>query len=120
MVMEAGESLISVECRMGVHVVTLLPKHILDAELITELGQVLGDLVEVGAVKMAIDFSNVLYLSSGALGMLIHTKKLIESKRGKIALCAIKPLIEEIFRITRLGNTFSVLPTVEDAVASLQ
>jgi anti-sigma B factor antagonist len=117
MTMEPCESLISVEYKMGVHKVTLLPKHLLDPEPIARVGRDLSNLIDQGAAKIVIDFSNVLYLSSGALGMLIQTKKLIDAKRGTLSLCAIKPLVLEIFQITRLEKVFSVFPTAEEAAS---
>ena len=116
--MEPCESLVSVEYQTGVYKVTLLPKHLLDPEQIARIGKSLSDLIDKGAANIVIDFSNVLYLSSGMLGMLIQTKKLIEAKRGTLKLCAIKPLVLEIFQITRLEKVFSVYPTVQVAAAS--
>ncbi len=116
--MESRESLISVEGRSDVQVVRLLPKHILEPEQIADIGRDLKNLIDDGTTKMVLDFSEVLYLSSGTLGMLVNIRKLIEANKGSVKLCAIKPLLSEIFQITRLGGVFSVYPTVEDAVAS--
>jgi anti-sigma B factor antagonist len=118
MIMEPSEPLISVENQMGVHKVTILPARLIDPESISRIGWNLSELIDQGAVKIVVDFSNVLYLSSGTLGMLIQTKRLIEKKQGTMKLCAIKPLVLEIFQITRLGNVFSVYPTADEASAS--
>ncbi len=116
--MDSSESLVSVECLKDVYLVKLLPKHILDQSQITRIGQELKGLVDQGAAKMVIDFSEVLYLSSGTLGMLVNTKKLIEARKGSVKLCSIKPLLMEIFTITRMDNIFSIYPAADQAVSS--
>jgi anti-sigma B factor antagonist len=101
-------------------VVKLLPKHILDQSQIIQISRELKDLIDQGATRMVIDFSEVLYLSSGALGMLVTAKKQIEGKKGSVKLCSIKPLLMEIFTITRMDNIFSIYPAMDLAVSSFE
>jgi anti-sigma B factor antagonist len=112
------KDLFSVERMMGVQVVKILPKQIIDQFQITELGQGLKDLIDQGETKLVLDFSNVEHLSSGTLGVLITTKKLIEAKKGKIKFSGMKSELFEVFRITRLDKVFIFFKNVDDALLS--
>jgi anti-sigma B factor antagonist len=116
--MDPQKSLFSVQCMVGVHVVKLLPKQILDQLQITEIGQGIKELIDQGTTKLLIDFSNVDHLSSASLGMLITTKKQIEANKGRLKLSSIKPQLFEVFKITRLDKVFSVYKTTDEALLS--
>ncbi len=116
--MDLRKSLFSVEAMMGVQVVRLLPKQILDQLQITEIGQGVKELIDQGTMKILIDFSNVDHLSSASLGMLITIKKQIETNKGRLKLSGIKPQLFEVFKITRLDKVFSVYKTADEALLS--
>jgi len=116
--MDVRKSLYSVENMMGVQVVKLVPRQILDQLQITEIGQGIKELVDQGTTKLLLDFSNVDHLSSSSLGMLITVKKQIETNKGHLKLCAIKPTLFEVFKITRLDKVFSVYKTTDEALLS--
>jgi anti-sigma B factor antagonist len=116
--MDTRKSLFTVENMMGVQVVKLVPKQILDQLQITEIGQGVKDLIDQGTLKLLLDFSNVDHLSSSSLGMLITIKKQIETNKGRLKLCAIKPPLFEVFKITRLDKVFSVYNPAHDALLS--
>jgi anti-sigma B factor antagonist len=112
------KDLFSVECFMKVQVVRILPKQILEQLQISDIGEGLKNLIDKGETKIVIDFSSVEHLSSGVLGMLINTKKLIETNKGKLKFCGMKPELFEVFRITRLDKVFSFFKTRDEALLS--
>jgi anti-sigma B factor antagonist len=116
--MDLHKSLYSVESMMGVQVVKLVPKQILDQLQISEIGQGLKDMIDQGTTKILLDFSNVDHLSSASLGMLITTKKQIEVNKGRFKLCSIKPPLLEVFKITRLDKVFSIYKNSDEALLS--
>ncbi len=116
--MDTSQNLFSVERMMGVQVVRLLARQILDQLQISEIGQGLKNLIDQGETKLVLDFSLVDHLSSSTLGMLITTKKLIETNKGKIKLCGMKPELYEVFRITRLDKVFLFFKTRDEALLS--
>jgi anti-sigma B factor antagonist len=116
--MAQEKDLFSVERLMGVQVVRLLPRQILDQLQISDIGQGIKNMIDQGELKIVVDFSIVDHLSSSALGMLINTKKLIEAKKGKVKICGMKPELFEVFRITRLDKVFSFYKTRDEALLS--
>jgi anti-anti-sigma factor len=105
----------------GIIEVELLDKHILDEVVIAEIGQELTDAVDeaVGSPKVVLDFSQVLHLSSSALGMLITLNTRVQERGGALVLAHISDPIEEVFRITRLDRVLGIEATVVDARATL-
>lgn len=57
---------------------------------------------QLGRKKIVLNFGNVEYLSSAALGILITLNKKLIASGGKLLLCNIDPQIYEIFGITKL------------------
>lgn len=94
-----------------------IDKKILDETNIQIIGNQLFGLVEEdGRKKIILDFSNVEYLSSAALGKLITMDQKVRAAQGKLRLCCICPEIYEVFTITRLNKLFSIHDTQEQAL----
>jgi len=92
-----------------VTVVNFVDKKILDEQNIQVIGEQLFSLVdEDGLRKILLNFGNVEYLSSAALGKLITLNKKIQTAGGKLILCNIAPQIHEVFAITKLDKFFKI------------
>ena len=96
----------------GVTVVSFVDTKIVTDENIQEVGDQLYALVEdEGHKQLLLNFGNVQYLSSAALGKLINLKKKVGAVKGKLKLCCIHPDLLEVFRITRLDQVFEIHST---------
>ena len=92
-----------------VTIARFIDKKILDETNIQIIGNQLFGLVDDdGRKKIVLDFSNVEYLSSAALGKLITMDKKVKGSKGKLRLCCIRPDIYEVFAITRLDRLFDI------------
>ena len=92
-----------------VTVVNFTDKKILDEQNIQVIGEQLFSLVEeLGRHKIVLNFRNVEYLSSAALGKFITLNKKVNASGGKLALCNIDPQIYEVFEITKLNRLFNI------------
>jgi anti-sigma B factor antagonist len=92
-----------------VTVVNFVDKKILEEQNIANIGEQLFALVEQdGLTKLLLNFGNVEYLSSAALGKLITLNKKVKDAGGKLILCEISPQIYEVFEITRLDKFFRI------------
>ena len=90
-------------------VVNFLDKKILDDQNIQVIGEQLTSLVdELGRNKILLNFGNVEFLSSAALGKLIVLNRKLNEVNGKLVLCNIDPQIYEVFEITRLNKVFTM------------
>jgi anti-sigma B factor antagonist len=92
-----------------VTVVNFTDKKILDEQNIDVIGKDLFSLVdELGRRKLLLNFGNVEYLSSAALGKFITLNKKLQAVGGKLVLCNIDPQIYEVFEITKLNKLFNI------------
>jgi anti-sigma B factor antagonist len=100
-------------------VVNFLDKRILDEPTIQAIAEQLFVLVdEQGKRKMLLNFSNVEYMSSAALGKLINLHKKLTTLSGRLTMCNVIPQIMEVFQITKLDKIFKIFPNEDDALAT--
>jgi len=112
---------IAVEYIDSAAVVTLTDQKILEEIEIHALENSIIPLVEKKqGINLVLDFSNVEFLSSSALGLLIRVSKKIYESNGQLRLCAISDSIMQIFRITRLDKIFKILPDPQQALESFE
>jgi anti-sigma B factor antagonist len=101
-------------------IVTFTDEKILEEKDVRELEQALASLIEqADGIALVLDFSNVRFMSSAVLGLLIKVSKRVYEREGRLALCAIGPKIYEVFKITRLTKIFDIYKDVDTAVERL-
>lgn len=102
-----------------VTVVHFRDQRIIEDLGIQEMGLELFHLVEAeDRKKLILNFSNVGFLSSAALGKLITLDKKVKKSGGVLKLCSIKPEIYEVFAITRLDRLFDIKGDEGEALAA--
>ncbi len=100
---------------------TLTDEKILEDDQIQALEGSFMPLIEQNnKIQLVIDFSNVKFLTSSVLGLLIRISKKVYEQEGKLRLCAIDPKILDVFRITRLDKIFEIYPDQEEALVGLK
>jgi len=100
-----------------VTVVSFVDRKILDEQNIQNIGEQLFSLVDdEGLRKILLNFGNVEYLSSAALGKLITLNKKLQTAGGKLILCNIDPQIYEVFEITKLDKVFKIMKEEQAAL----
>jgi anti-sigma B factor antagonist len=102
-----------------VTVVRFVDRKILDELNIQELGQELFQLVEEdNKTRLLLNFQQVEFLSSAALGKLITLDKKVKAHGGKMKFSNIRPEIYEVFAITKLNKLFDIKDDEADALAA--
>ena len=84
-----------------------------------ELKQVLTEAIESGQHRLVIDLSDVSFLDSTALGVLIGAVKRLRSRGGALAIVNTEASIAKTFEITGLDQIFTIRPTRDEAVEAL-
>ncbi|HEY2761592.1 MAG TPA: STAS domain-containing protein [Pirellulales bacterium] len=99
--------------------VRFVDRKILDEANIQELGAELFGLVEQERRRnLLLNFTNVEFLSSAALGKLITLDKKVKANGGRLKLSNIRPEIYEVFAITKLNKLFDIKDDEADAIAA--
>ncbi len=76
----------------------------------------LQKLVESGTCRMVFDLTEVPYVDSAGLGVLVHTAGLARQKQGGVRLCGVAPRVVTLLKLTMMD---AVLPVDADADTSL-
>ncbi|HPF37599.1 MAG TPA: STAS domain-containing protein [Phycisphaerae bacterium] len=91
----------------GVTVVTFQDNSILDARQIDQIGRELYELADKkDKRKFILDFSNVRFLGSQTLGVLINLHKKAAAGKGEVVLCCLRKDLLKVFKITSLDKVF--------------
>jgi anti-sigma B factor antagonist len=102
----------------SVTVVRFKDHKILDEANIQQLGEELSQVVASGDhAKLLLNFENVEFLSSAALGKLISVKKKAAAADIALKLCGIRHEIFEVFKITSLDKVFDIKDTQAEALS---
>src|SRR5215813_1687411 len=92
-------------------VVNFVDKKILDEQNIQMIGDDLFRLVdELGRRKILLNFANVEFMSSAALGKLMRLNQRLEAVGGKLVLCNISKEIMVIFELTQINRMIKIVP----------
>lgn len=111
---------IGVEYAENAIIVSFTDEKILEEKDINSLQESIMSVIEqTEQINLILDFSNVKFLSSAVLGLLIRISKRIYEHNGRLRLCNIDPKIYEIFKITRLTKTFDIYKNIESATKDL-
>jgi anti-sigma B factor antagonist len=98
-----------------VTVVRFRAKVILDELAVQAMAEQLFRLVDQSPrKKLLLNFEQVEYLSSAALGKLINLHKHLTSKGGRLSFCNVIPQIYEVFAITKLDKLFKTEPYTDE------
>jgi len=94
-------------------------KKILDETALDEIKVELLRLInDRQGLDLLLDFSQVEFMSSAALGLLgtIH-RKVGTTLKGRLKMCSIHPQIYEVFKLTNLNKLFAIHKDMAEALA---
>jgi anti-sigma B factor antagonist len=110
---------ITVEDIGDIAVVQFVDKKILDEQNIQMIGDDLFRLVdELGRRKILLNFSNVEFMSSAALGKLIRLHQRMTQVNGKLVLCSIIDSILTVFKLTKLDKMLKIVKDEQTGLSS--
>jgi anti-anti-sigma factor len=69
--------------------------------------------------RIVLDLSRLEYVSSAGLRCFMLAAKQAASHGGKIVLAALRPVVAEIFQISRFDMLFEIYPSVREALNAL-
>jgi anti-anti-sigma factor len=70
-----------------------------------------------GISLVVLDLSQVSYMPSMALGLLVQMSSKCKSRQQQFKLAGLKPSLRQVFSITRLDRVFQFADSVEKAIA---
>lgn len=88
----------------------------LDSKISPEIEKKVFQYLNSGYKKILFDLSNVSYVNSAGLRMLLSVKKQTKSSEGKLIVCALKNEVLEIMKICGFDHVLEIVPTEEEAL----
>jgi len=75
--------------------------------------------LEEGSKKFILDFSNLRYMNSSGLGILVKLLTKIRNGGGELAACNLNKKIQELLIITKLNQMFHIAETLDKAIEEI-
>ena len=88
----------------------------LDADTVSNFKKIAYDLVGAGNTRIIIDCSNLTFIDSMGLGVLISLLRRVRQRSGDVKVAALSDEVKTIFEITRLHRLFDVCADAPSAV----
>lgn len=108
---------ISVEKMNDISIFSLTGR--LDTLSSPSLKEALDPVVNGQSPKIVMDFSELSFISSSGLRILLEANKMANKNQGKLILCALQTIVEEVFSVAGFSIIFHIYPTREEALAQL-
>jgi anti-sigma B factor antagonist len=90
----------------------------LDTNTSKEAEDQINKLLEEGSIKLLIDLTDLDYVSSSGLRILLSISKKLKSLRGEMRICGLNETVNEVFEISGFTMIFKIIKTIEEAKAS--
>lgn len=75
--------------------------------------------IEGGSKKFILDFSNLRYMNSSGLGILVKLLTKIRNGGGELAACNLNKKMQELLIITKLNQMFHIAESIDKAMEEL-
>lgn len=79
---------------------------------------VLGQ-IDSGERRLLLDFTELVYISSAGLRVVLLAAKRMKMAGGKLALCSLNPQIAEVFEISGFSRILDIHPSRDAALSTL-
>ncbi len=77
------------------------------------------EIIERGDTQLAVDCSDLEYISSSGLRAFLLLVKKINASKGRCALFGLTPDIKEVFDISGFSGLFTIVPSKEEAMSEI-
>ncbi len=95
--------------------VLFLSGELIDKNQALELIKKVDELLEFGKNKLIIDLTNLKYMNSSGLNVLIQLLTKARTRGGESVICNVSKKVNELLVITKLNTLFKVAETEEEA-----
>lgn len=111
---------IVVQKMWDVTVVDFQEARLLDAQQIDAIGKELYRLVdEMDVKKLILDFGQVQFLASAAIGILMNLHKKSTAIKGTFIICSLRKELMKVFEIMKLTKVLKFAANEDEALAQL-
>ena len=92
----------------------------LDAESAPEAETTVKSLLKQGVQRLLFDLSQMDYISSAGLRVILMAVKELRNKQGKVVLCGLTPYVKEIFDVSNFSSIIPITDTIEKGLQQIR
>ncbi len=85
-----------------------------------EFSERLNEAIATGKTGVVIDMTEVEFIDSTGLSVLLNALRRVTRRQGSLALAVSNPTVLRLFEITRLDSTFDIAATRDEAISRVQ
>ncbi len=108
---------ITADEKQGITIIKLQGR--MDATTVASFEDVCRTKLEEGFLKIAVDLSELEYISSAGLRGILIMEKLSRTKGGKIGFCSLKEMVEEVFKISGFNSILLIGNNIDEIMSTL-
>ena len=98
---------------------TLVISGRFDAHQVSQVQQEFDALLTAGARFIILDLTDVNFVDSSALAVMVRGMKRCRERNGELLLCGLRQPVRIIFELTRMDRAFRIYDTEANAQAAL-
>ncbi|MFP4477674.1 MAG: STAS domain-containing protein [Desulfatibacillaceae bacterium] len=99
----------------GIHVFGMAGR--LDSNTSPEFEKKLFNAIGDGAARVVVDCTDLDYISSAGLRVVLKATKELKKKDGLLVLCCMKEYVREVFEIAGFDTFITIVPDLDEAKA---
>ena len=104
---------------MADEIYTSHPKGRLDSAACPAFETEIVGCLNAGSQRLLFDFSELDYISSAGLRVVLMAAKRLKESGGKMALCSLNEMIKEVFEVSGFDRILDIEPNADSARARL-
>jgi len=87
----------------------------LNAHTSPDFEKYLLGVIESGQTRIVVDGTNLKYISSAGLRVVLAACKMLGLKKGKLSFCCMQDQVRDVFEVAGFGGVVSIFPSRETA-----
>jgi anti-sigma B factor antagonist len=106
----------------GIKIVRFVDHHLFDERTVRETAEQIAAVLpnDGSPIRLIIDFSDVNLISSTLLSKLILLQRRIDGTHGKLRLCDLSSILQQVFRTSNLDRLFKIDRDQRASIESFQ
>lgn len=100
-------------------ILILRPRGRLDSSSSPELERLLTEQLDAGSQRLVLDFSDLEYISSAGLRVVLLAGKKLRASKGKMVLASLQDMVREVFDMSGFLALFAVVDTLDEGLAQV-
>ena len=85
-----------------------------------DLGKTVEKLLQPGLTRLIVDFSNITYIDSSGMGMLVSCFKQAQNNNTSFGLASVSGRVCDLLKLTRLQSFFPLYRDLDEAMAQME